>query len=227
VTGHDPLGYGWWLSARAAGIVAYLALSAAVVLGLAMALRVAPVSARPALRAAHERIAVVSLVALAAHALFLLADPWLKAGLAGIVVPFANPYRPFWTGLGVLAAYLATALSLSYYARRRIGSRRWRSAHRLIPVAWALAAVHVIGAGTDAGSLWMQAPLALTVSLCLIMLGYRWLGSPAPRQAPSPSPSPRAPQPERARLWSAQQRVELADGALPREAGGARGAGGA
>jgi len=196
VTGHDPLDYGWWLAARSAGVVAYLLLSAGVVLGVAMALRVAPPRLRPALRAAHERLAIVALVAVGAHALFLLADRWLKPGLLGVLVPFATPYRPFWTGLGIIAAYLATALSLSYYARRRIGGRRWRSAHRFIPVAWALAAVHVIGAGSDAGTLWLQVPLALTISLCLIMLGQRWLASPARQR-----PTRRAPsEPERARL---------------------------
>ena len=56
-------------------------------------------------------------------------------------------------------------LSLTYYLRRRIGARRWRLAHRLIPIAWALAAVHVIGAGTDAVSLWLDIPVALTLVL--------------------------------------------------------------
>jgi hypothetical protein len=60
-------------------------------------------------------------------------------------------------------------------------ARRWRTAHRLVPVAWAIAAVHVIGAGTDAGSLWLQVPLALTVALVLTLLGRRLLGAGAPR----------------------------------------------
>jgi methionine sulfoxide reductase heme-binding subunit len=197
VTGHDPLSYGWWLAARSAGVVAYVLLSAGVVLGVAMALRVAPPRLRPALRAAHERVAIIALVAVAAHGLFLLADRWLKPGVLGVLVPFATPYRPFWTGLGIIAAYLAAGLSLSYYARRHIGGRRWRQAHRFVPIAWALAAVHVIGAGTDAGSLWLEVPLALTISLCLIMLGQRWLASPQRRR---PLPRRPAAEPERARL---------------------------
>ena len=39
VTTRDPLDYGWWLASRSAGLVAYALLSAAVLLGLAMALR--------------------------------------------------------------------------------------------------------------------------------------------------------------------------------------------
>ena len=57
--------------------------------------------------------------------------PWLAsrcAGIGGLLVPFTMGYRPVWTGLGVLGGYLAVALSLTYYARRRLGNRRWRFA---------------------------------------------------------------------------------------------------
>jgi sulfoxide reductase heme-binding subunit YedZ len=208
MTGRDPLDYVWWLSSRAAGIVAYLLLSTAVVLGLAMALRLVPVPRRPALRVLHERVALLALGMLAAHGLLLLGDGWLRPGLTGILVPFAGAYRPLWTGIGIVGGYLAAGLSLTYYARHRLGARRWRSAHRLIPVAWALAVVHTLGAGTDAGGLWLQAPLALTVSSVVVLLGARMLGvraagsgpvaapaAPAPAPVPPPAPSPQRPAP--------------------------------
>ena len=195
MTSRDPLDYGWWLASRSAGIVAYLLLSAAVLAGLAMALRLGPPGLRRSLRGMHEQLALLALGATAAHGLLLLADPWLKPGLTGLLVPFASSYRPVWTGLGVLAAYLAAALSLTYYARGRLGARRWRRAHRLIPIAWALAAVHVVGAGTDAVSLWLQVPVALTAALVLALLGERVLGARRPRaraaEAP-PGPAPAA-----------------------------------
>ena len=167
----NVLDHGWWLASRSAGVVAYLLLSASVVLGLAMALRLVPPRSAAVLRTAHERIALIALGAVAAHGLLLLGDGFLRPGLSGILVPFAMDYRPVWTGIGILAGYLAAGLSLSYYARRRLGARRWRTAHRLIPVAWAMAAVHVIGAGSDAGSLWLQIPLALTIALVLTLVG--------------------------------------------------------
>ena len=197
MTTRDPLDYGWWLASRSAGIVAYLLLSAAVVLGLVMATRRAPVAWRAAVRVAHERIAVVALAATLAHGLLLLGDKWLKAGVAGVFVPFASPYRPVATGVGVLAAYLAAGLSLTDSARRRLGTARWRRAHRLIPVAWALAAAHVLTAGTDAGSLWLQAPVAVTLAAGLMLLGDRWLDRPQPAPAAPPPPAPEAP-----RLWA-------------------------
>jgi len=202
MTSRDPLTYGWWLAGRSAGIVAYLLLSLAVVVGLALALRVGTPRARLALRAVHERVALLALGGVAAHGLFLLADPWLKPGVTGVLVPFTTPYRPFWTGLGILAAYLAAGLSLTYYVRRRIGSKRWRLAHRFIPVAWAIAALHVAGAGTDAVSLWLDVPLAVTAALVLALLAERHL-SRRPPLAPAPDP-PASPQFDReaAPLWS-------------------------
>jgi sulfoxide reductase heme-binding subunit YedZ len=199
VSDRDVLAHGWWLASRSAGIVAYLLLSAAVLMGLAMALRLAPRRARAAVRLGHERIALLALGAIAAHGVLLLGDPWLRPSVTGLVVPFTIGYRPLWTGLGILAADLAAALSLTYYARARIGARRWRRAHRLIPVAWALAAVHVIGAGTDAGSLWLQAVLALTIAGCLVLLTVRAVSPARPRRFGRPTPqAPPAPE----RLWS-------------------------
>jgi sulfoxide reductase heme-binding subunit YedZ len=186
----ETLDHAWWLASRSAGAVAYLLLSASVVLGLGMALGLVPGRLTPTLRTVHEKVALIALGGVAAHALLLLGDPWLRPGLSDVLVPFAMGYRPVWTGLGILAAYLTAGLSLTYYARRRIGARRWRSAHRLIPVAWAMAAVHVIGAGTDAGSLWLQVPIALTISLALALAGQRVLAARASRPA-----QPRAPRP--------------------------------
>ena len=37
MTGPDPLDYGWWLASRSAGIVAILAVSVSVIIGLLMA----------------------------------------------------------------------------------------------------------------------------------------------------------------------------------------------
>jgi methionine sulfoxide reductase heme-binding subunit len=189
----QTLDHGWWLASRSAGVVAYLLLSASVVLGLAMALNLFRPRASALVRTIHERVALVALGALAAHGLLLLGDGFLHPGVGGIVVPFAMSYRPAWTGIGILAGYLTAGLSLTYYARRRLGARRWRAAHRLIPIAWAMAVVHVIGAGSDAGSLWLQIPLALTMAAVITLLGHRLLGGlPArgarlPRRAPVPA----------------------------------------
>ena len=208
MTTRDPLDHGWWLASRSAGIVAYLLLSCAVLLGLAMALRLAPAQLRGVVRQAHERVALLALGAIGAHALLLLGDGFLRPGLSGILVPFTMRHRLLWTGLGILAAYLTAGLALTFYARRRLGPARWRTAHRLIPAAWLLAAVHALGAGSDTGSLWLQAPLALTLAAGLTLLGFRLpgtatgAGAPAVATAPPVATPPSPPPPRPERLWA-------------------------
>ncbi len=203
----DPLDYPFWLASRSAGVVAYLLLSASVLLGLAMATGLAPVRARANLRVLHERIGLLALAAIAAHGLLLLGDGWLNASLLDLLVPFTLDYRPLWTGLGVLAAYGAAGLALTYYVRRRVGAKRWRNAHRLIPVAWGLAAIHVIGAGTDAVSWWLRIILAATIAAGVVLIVQRGLAGkslPAGREparagggSAGTEPAPTEPAPAR------------------------------
>ena len=67
-----------------------------------------------------------------------------------------------YVGLGIIGGYLAAFLGLSFYARRRIGGKRWRNLHRATPVVYVLGLIHTLGAGTDAGSSWLQAFMLAT-----------------------------------------------------------------
>lgn len=145
-----PANYLWWLAGRSAGMVAMLLISCSVILGLAMAARAIPPRWRREAVHVHQHLALIGLGAICAHGLLLAGDPWLKAGVKGIVVPFAIGYRPLWTGLGILGGYLASILGLSFYVRRRIGVRRWRQMHRFTIVVYVLSLAHALGSGTDA-----------------------------------------------------------------------------
>ena len=174
----DPLDYPFWLASRSAGVVAYLLLSA---LGRARArddhaarvARARPARADRAARARRGRRPRAAPAArqLAAREPLRAADP--------VHAPATGRCGP---GLGISPPTARPALSLTYYARRRLGARRWRNAHRFIPVAWALAAAHVIGAGTDAVSLWLQVVLAATIAAVVVLIVQRGLaGSIAAR----------------------------------------------
>jgi sulfoxide reductase heme-binding subunit YedZ len=182
----DPLHYGWWLAARASGIVALALVTLSVGVGLAMAGRVAR---RPGLSrtlmALHQHAALAGLGAIAVHGLTLLADPWLHPGVAGVTVPFAMRYRPAFTGLGILAAYAAALLGLSFYARKRIGPRLWRRAHRATVVVYVLGLIHAIGAGSDASTTWLRV-FMLTTGVPIAALFVRRVTARRPaRPAPA------------------------------------------
>jgi sulfoxide reductase heme-binding subunit YedZ len=184
MTTPDPLHYGWWLAARASGVVAIALVTLSVGIGLAMAGRVAR---RPGLSrtlmALHQNAALAGLVAIAVHGVTLLADPWLHPGLAGVSVPFAMRYRPAFTGLGVVAAYTAALLGLSFYARRSIGARLWRRMHRATVVVYVLGVAHALGSGTDASTPWLRAFLLVTGIPIVALFVRRITARRAPRPA--------------------------------------------
>jgi methionine sulfoxide reductase heme-binding subunit len=159
----DPMDYGWWLASRASGIVALVLIAASVAIGLAMAARAFRRPGLPRiLIAVHEHAALAALVAIAVHGITLLGDSWLNPGPVGIAVPFVMDHAPVFTGLGVIGGYLAAILGLTFYVRRRIGTRRWRNLHRLTPLVYVLGVTHALGSGSDAGTVWMTVLLIAT-----------------------------------------------------------------
>lgn len=187
--------HGWWLASRASGLVALVLVTVSVALGLAMA---GKVMRRPGLSkkllAIHEQTALAGLVAIAVHGISLLGDPWLNPGVAGVTVPFAMSFKTAFTGLGVIAGYMAALLGLSYYARRRIGARLWRKAHRATVVVYILGLVHALGAGSDASAPWFRWWVILTTPLVGGLFVYRVLSGRAKRAA-RPAARPRIAQP--------------------------------
>jgi sulfoxide reductase heme-binding subunit YedZ len=179
----DPTQQVFWLASRAFGIVAIVLLSLSVSLGLAMSGRLLRRPGLPAkLKRLHEASTLVTLALIAAHAGVLLLDGYLRPGLSGITLPFALGYRPFWTGIGVVAGWLALILGASFYVRRWIGVKTWRWLHRWTRAVYILALAHVIGAGTDGRSPWMLALLAVLVTPNVFALAFRML--PAAPRAP-------------------------------------------
>ncbi len=192
VTEPDPSQYSFWLASRSAGIVAFILIATAVILGLYMA---GGVSKRPGAKRTlvkvHEQVALAALTAIAVHGLLLLGDKWLNPGLTGISIPFTMGYRPLWTGLGITAGYLAVILGPTFYLRRRIGAKRWRLIHRATVLVYVLAVMHSLGSGTDGASLWFQA-LVVTSAIPIVTLLVIRYGS-ARRKRPKVSPRPVPP----------------------------------
>jgi sulfoxide reductase heme-binding subunit YedZ len=168
----DPTQHIWWLASRASGIVALGLITASVALGLAMANKLWR-GRNPA--KLHEQLSLAGLVAIAIHGVTLLGDPWLHPGVSGIAVPFTMGYRTVFTGLGILGGYLAAALGLSFYLRRKIGAKLWRKLHRFTVVAYVLALVHTLGAGTDASSAWLRTFMLATALPIGVMFARRMI----------------------------------------------------
>lgn len=182
----------WWILSRGTGIAAILLAGLSMTSGLLAGRgRLIKLGRFGEMKPLHEALSIATIVAVTAHGLLLLGDSWLNPGLAGIAIPFQLSYRPFWTGIGIIAGYGLILLGLSYYFRKWLGPARWRTAHRFTALFWILGIFHTFGAGSDAGQLWLQIPVALVSLPALILLGMRLgqgRGGPAaPKKVPSPS----------------------------------------
>jgi sulfoxide reductase heme-binding subunit YedZ len=162
-------GHIFWITSRSAGTAALMVASLSLGIGLAMSRRgrsgasTTDPSTTGDYRAVHEALSLTALALIALHGLALLGDKFMHPGVAGIVVPGAGPYRPFWTGVGIVGGYGLAALGLSYYFRARIGAARWRRLHTLTGVFWILGVAHSLGAGSDAWQAWFLLVVGATV----------------------------------------------------------------
>jgi methionine sulfoxide reductase heme-binding subunit len=145
----------FWILARASGLTAYILITASVLAGLV-------IKSRPfgrAVKAAsvvdvHRFLTILALGAVAIHAAAIALDSTVHIGLTGLLIPGQAAYRPLWTGLGVVAAYLALLIWISFPLRKHIGRRAWRSLHWATFGVFALATAHGLMAGTDASRPW-------------------------------------------------------------------------
>ena len=90
-----------WYFARSAGLVAYLLLSASVILGVLMSARASFTWPRFAVEEVHRFLAILTGIFVTLHGASLLLDRVVPIGLGQMLVPFTSPYRPFAVGLGV------------------------------------------------------------------------------------------------------------------------------
>lgn len=181
----------YWYVVRGSGFVAYLLLTAGVLSGLLLALRWRT-DAWPRLitEDTHQFLQLVGVVFLAIHVGATLLDPFIPFRWYDALVPFTGPYRVVWMGVGIIAMYLTLALVLSFYVRRWIGYRAWRTLHYAGFAAWVLALGHALAAGTDTRTAWSIVVYAVTVVAVSVLLAVRFAGIPfrlghPPRPRPS------------------------------------------
>jgi sulfoxide reductase heme-binding subunit YedZ len=163
-----------WYTMRATGLVALVLLTGTMVLGILTAGRMRTRS-WPAFASAdlHKRISLLAMVFLAFHVLTAVLDTYVHVGWAALLVPFASPYRPLWTGLGTVGVDLMAAVALSSALRQRINPRTWRAIHWLAYGSWPVAMAHSLGMGTDASAFWMDAIAAICTISVLGALAWR------------------------------------------------------
>lgn len=182
----------WYLS-RASAFVAYILLWWSMVLGLSITNRLARIwPGGPTTGDLHEQASLLGLGFAILHALVLVADSYIGYTLPQILIPFASTsYLPLWVGLGQIGLYLMALVTLSFYVRRWIGARTWRTLHYLSFAVFVLALLHGLFSGTDSSALWaivMYAGTGISVVALTIyrIVATRTSKKPVARQQPAP-----------------------------------------
>lgn len=186
----------FWYVARAGGILAYLLLWLATLWGVFISSKMVKgwIDAT-VLYNMHEFLPMLAMLFAVIHAAVLMGDAYIGFSLLDLLIPFRAPYRPLWTGLGSLALYLSAALIASFYLRTVVSRRVWRTFHYVTYLAFLLALVHGLMAGTDTTQPAVYGMYVATGATLLFATIYRVLTArtrhqPAPRSAARRAPAP-------------------------------------
>ena len=184
---HDPT---FWLIARATGLLAFTMISATIVAGLVLKSRPLKGLRPAAVTDVHRFLSLLGLLAVGLHGIALVLDSTVDVSPQALVVPGLVPYRPLWTGIGVVVAELMLLIHLSFRIRKRIGVKNWRRLHYATYLVFIGAAVHGLLSGTDSSRPWAFAGYAVAISVVVGLTAWRATTPPkAARQAPVPAPA--------------------------------------
>ena len=181
-----------WATARASGLVAFLAATGAIVLGARRPARLSLGGLAARVYALHRALGIAALLATAVHLLALWLDEFIEFTVSQLLlVPWTASYEPFGVTLGWLAMILLILAAASGALRRLLPG--WRVVHAASYLTFTLGLLHGLIAGTDAGS-----PFALAFYLAaLLAVGwatYRRLFSEPPlRSASKKAPAGKVP----------------------------------
>lgn len=188
----------WWYMGRAGGFVAYWLLFGSLALGLAVSSRFFDgLLARPWVYEMHQFLSLFVLLAMLAHVLVLLPDPYAKFTLNELFVPMQARYRPEALAVGIVTLYGSVLISASFYLKRFIGQKGWRLLHYATFALFLGAMLHGLFAGTDSDSRWVQymylgSGLAVLFLTFFRILASRRAAAPKKREAPKPIVAPPA-----------------------------------
>ncbi|MFI5909302.1 hypothetical protein [Dactylosporangium sp. NPDC051541] len=151
------------------GVVALVAMSLTVMLGLASTDRIMlGIGRRIMLQAAHRATAIIAVAALGVHIAVKVLEA--HAALGDVVVPFFSQGRSLFIGFGTIAADLMLLAYWSGLARGRLTGRVrpwvWRLLHSTAYLSWPVAMLHGLNAGRTAAT-WV----IVSYLVCLVLVG--------------------------------------------------------
>lgn len=163
-----------WVIARAAGLAAFVLLTAVTILGVLLThpQNLTEWKFSKIMIVWHRYLTVLTAALLALHVVAIILDSYAKVGLMGALVPGQSGYRALPVALGTLTLYGFAVLAVTASHPKWLGGSRWLTIHRFAIGVFALGWLHGVLAGTDAPSL----TLLYVLSGLAVLLAYagRW-----------------------------------------------------
>ena len=163
-----------WLFERLFAWLAYIAVAGSVIYGLLLSTKILDAIAhRPISFSLHQDLAAFGLGLAGIHGMLLGLDHSVPFSISQILVPGLAPHAPVAVAFGQVALYLMAAVTATFYLRKRIGQRAWRTFHYVTFLAFAGTTVHGIASGSDSNAPWAEAIYVVSAVIVLFLLTYR------------------------------------------------------
>jgi hypothetical protein len=176
----------WWWFTRAAGIVAWTLIAAAVVWGLLASTRLIRRRGVPAwILDLHRYLGTLTIVFVAVHVGAVWLDSFVRFDARQLFVPFASTWRTHAIAWGIFAMYVLVAIQLTSWLMRKLPRKLWHRVHVLSLPMLVAATVHGVLAGTDRANLALQWIALVSAIVVVFLLAVRLLSpSRAIRRVP-------------------------------------------
>lgn len=176
-----------WILIRGSGIVAFALLSAAVAWGLLTSTKLLKtlVKAKP-LTWFHESLGIGALIATLVHVFVLSIHDFLDFTWGEILLPGLSDWKRVPIAFGVASFYGLVVVALSFYVKKWIGQRAWRSIHYGSFGVFVASLVHGVQAGTDSSHPMMIGMYLGAVVVIMLLLAHRVISSAAGSAAAEP-----------------------------------------
>lgn len=170
----------WWYISRASGLMGYLLFWLSTLWGFAISSKIFDsFLSRMYTYDFHEHLSLLSIGFIVLHAIVLLVEKVEPLSLTEVLIPFLSNYRPFWTGIGIIAFYLTVLVTVTFYIRRWISMKSFRAIHYLSVAAYVGALFHGLYAGSDSVLTGVQmmywGTFLSTIFFCAYWLLIVWL----------------------------------------------------
>ena len=178
-----------WYISRSSGIVAWIAVTASIIWGLALSSRLVRRRGVPAwLLDLHRFLGTLTIVFSLVHIGGLVADNYVYFGWSELFIPMSSDWRPGAVAWGIVAFYLVVAIQITSWLMRHMPRRIWHGIHLTSIPLFVMATLHGYQAGYDENNRLVRVLALVGVWLVVSLIIFRLLTLRKPKRVAASEP---------------------------------------